>query len=80
MARPPLRPLHSDATLSKVTLERFRRMPTPALIDSLRPGTPGALKVRPDSTMLDEHHRVAVLRDRGVDVNALPREILHRQP
>jgi hypothetical protein len=33
------------------------------------------LKVRPDGTILDGHHRVHVLRGRGEDVDALPREV-----
>jgi hypothetical protein len=26
--------------------------------------------------MIDGHHRIKILRDRGVDVDALPREII----
>jgi hypothetical protein len=29
--------------------------------------------------MLDGHHRIKILRDRGVDVDALPREIIDKQ-
>jgi hypothetical protein len=38
------------------------------------------LKARPDGTILDGHHRVHVLRTRGENVDALPREILERDP
>jgi hypothetical protein len=55
-------------------------MPTHVLIDSLRPGQPGSLKARPDGTIVDGHHRVRVLRDRGVDVDALPREVVPKDP
>lgn len=80
MAQPPLRLLHTEAILSKVKLDQFRRMSTAELIESLRPGAPGALKSRPDGTVLDGHHRVVVLRERGVVVDALPRDGLPQQP
>jgi hypothetical protein len=35
-----------------------------------------ALKTRPDGTMVDGHHRIKILRERGVDVDYLPREIV----
>lgn len=46
----------------------------PELIRSLCPGEPGALKVKPDGTIMDGHHRVYVLRERGLDIDALPRK------
>ena len=46
------------------------------LIRSLAPGQIAALKARPDGTVIDGHHRIAVLRDRGIGVNELPREVL----
>jgi hypothetical protein len=73
---PPLRLLHSEAILSRVKLDHFRRLSTLDLIASLQPGQPGALKARPDGTVLDGHHRVVVLRDRGVSVDSLPREVV----
>ncbi len=76
MAQPPLRLLHSEAILSKVKLDQFRRLSTPEIIESLGPGAPGALKARPDGTVLDGHHRIVVLRERGVVVDVLPREVL----
>jgi hypothetical protein len=39
----------------------------------------GALKTRTDGTMLDGHHRIAVLRARGFAVDALPREVIAKQ-
>ena len=79
MASPPLRLLHSDATLSRVKLDQFRRLSTGELIESLRPGMPGALKARPDGTVLGGHHRLVVLRERDVSVDALPREVLPQE-
>jgi len=80
VAQPPLRLLHSDAILSKVKLDQFRRLSTAELIASLRPGLPGALKTRPDGTVLDGHHRIVVLRERDVGVDALPRQVLPQEP
>jgi hypothetical protein len=62
--------------LSPAKLDEFARATTQALIDSLKPGQQGALKVRPDGTMVDGHHRIKILRDRGVDVDGLPREVV----
>jgi hypothetical protein len=76
MTEPPLRFLHSAAVLSQIKLGEFRKMTTDRLIESLRPGQPAALKTRVDGTVLEGHHRLAVLRERGVDIDALPRELL----
>jgi hypothetical protein len=46
------------------------------LIESLGLAKPGALKARPDGTTLDGHHRIVVLRERGVSVDTLPREVM----
>lgn len=79
MSQPPLRSLHPESSLSKPKLAQFSKLTTERLVASLRPGQAGALKVRPDGTMIDGHHRIKILRDRGVDVNVLPREILDRE-
>lgn len=71
---PSLRPLHPDETFSRQMLDKFERVSTEGLIDSLLPGRPEALKARPDGTIMNGHHRVRIFRDRGVD--ALPREIV----
>lgn len=76
---PPLQPLHPDSSLSRAKLDLYGRASTQDLIDSLAPGLAGSLKARPDGTMLDGHHRIKILRDRGVDVDALPREIIDKQ-
>ena len=77
---PPLKPFHADGTLIPLKLDMYRKLTDEELIDSLQPGTEGSLKVRPDGTMIDGHHRVKVLRDRGIDVNSLPREIIAKNP
>ncbi len=74
----PLKPLHPEITLIPSKLAAFSELPTEVLIASLGPGRPGSLKTRSDGTILDGHHRIKVLRDRGVDVDALPRELISR--
>jgi hypothetical protein len=54
-------------------------MATDRLVESLRPGQPAALKARPDGTVLEGHHRLAVLRERGVDLDTLPRELVPQE-
>lgn len=73
---PPLQPLHPDSSLSPAKLQQYDKATTEELIGSLQPGQVGSLKVRDDGTMVDGHHRVKILRNRGVDVDALPREIV----
>ena len=79
MTEPPLRFLHSEALLSPVKLGQFRMVATAELIESLRPGHSGALRARADATVLEGHHRLVVLRERGVDIDALPREVFPRE-
>jgi ParB-like chromosome segregation protein Spo0J len=76
MQNPPLQPLHLSSVLSRAKLNHYARLTTEELIRSLEPGQIGALKTRPDGTVIDGHHRIAILRERGVDVDRLPREVL----
>src|SRR5947208_874702 len=72
----PLKPLHPDSSLIKSKLDDYGKLSDQELIDSLKPGQQGSLKVRPDGTIVDGHHRIKILRDRGVNVDSLPREIV----
>jgi hypothetical protein len=78
-SRPPLQPLHPDSSLSPAKLAEYAKASTEALTESLCPGQVGSLKTRPDGTIVDGHHRIRILRDRGVDVDALPREIVVKE-
>jgi len=69
-------PLHLDSSLNPAKLAQMERLSTEALLASLLPGLQGCLKTRPDGTILDGHHRIHVLRRRGADVDALPRDIV----
>jgi hypothetical protein len=75
MIDPPLKPLHPDSSLSPSGLDYWGKRPTPEIIDSLKPGSPEPLIAKPDGTIINGHHRIKVLKDRGVDVDSLPREV-----
>jgi ParB-like chromosome segregation protein Spo0J len=68
--------LHSERSLSHAKLVKYSKPSTQELIDSLQPGKIGSLKIRSDGTVIDGHHRLKILKDRGVDIDALPREII----
>ena len=74
--QPLLKSLHPDSSLSRAKLDQFDKLSNRELVDSLKPGQPGALKAKPDGTMIDGHHRIKILQNRGIDVNSLPREII----
>lgn len=78
MEQPKLVFLHTEGTLIKLKLELFRGFTTEVLIASLLPGTPASLKARHDGTVLDGHHRIQVLLERGENVDELPREIIEK--
>lgn len=77
--RPPLVPLHSQDTLNPLKLQSMRSLSTKVLLDSLCPPKRECLKTRRDGTILDGRHRIFVLRERGVEVDALPREIVAKE-
>jgi len=79
MEQPHLWPLHSDELLSAAKLEKMRARTSEELVESLLPGRLECLKTRLDGMILDGHHRIKVLRERGVDVDALPREIHEKE-
>lgn len=76
----PLVPLHADETLIASKLDTYRKLSIQMLVESLTPGLKDSLKARPDGTMLDGHHRIKVLRERNVDVDLLPREVIEKEP
>lgn len=79
MKYPPLRPLHLTTSLSQVKLSLYARLTTDELKYSLAPGQVGSLKTRTDGTIIDGHHRIEILRRRGINVDLLPREIVLRE-
>lgn len=78
-AHPPLKSLHSSTSLVQLKLAQLETLTTEAICRSLLPEQEHCLKARPDGTILDGHHRIYVLRMRGVDVDRLPREIIIKE-
>lgn len=72
---PSLRLLHPVSSLSVAKLRIFHGMSSDALKHSLSPGQEHCLKTKPDGTVLDGNHRIHVLRERGENVDLLPREV-----
>jgi hypothetical protein len=75
----PLKYLHEESALSKTKIDRFSRLTNDELTESLKPGRSGSLKTRPDGTVIDGHHRIAVLKERGLEVDSLPREVIIKE-
>lgn len=73
---PPLKAIHPDSSLNAGKLAKMERLSTEELLASLVPGLRDCLKTRPDGTILDGHHRIHVLRKRGVDVDHLLRDVV----
>ena len=79
MSEPPLKLLHADSDIIRTKIDRFSRLTNDELIQALKPGQSGSLKTRPDGTVIDGHHRIKVLRDRGYEVDSLPREVIPKE-
>ena len=69
---PPLKPIHA---LVPEILDYWRTKSTQEIIDSLTPGQNEALKAWTNGDILDGHHRLKVLQERGIDIDSLAREI-----
>ncbi len=78
MKEPALKSLHTESSLNSVKLEQFRKLPTEQILESLKIGQAYSLKARPDGTLIEGHHRIKVRRERGIDVDALLREIVRK--
>ena len=76
---PALKALHPETSLSPAKLAQLPRLSSDVLMNSLVPGERDCLKTRRDGTIIDGHHRIHVLRLRGVDVDMLPREIIAKR-
>jgi hypothetical protein len=77
--QPPLKSLHPDDALSTPKLAKMDQLSTEILKASLLPGVANCLKTRPDGTILEGHHRIHILRQRGVDVDRLPRDVIVKE-
>lgn len=74
-----MKSLHAESTLNQAKIQTFSRLSDSELIESLKPGQPGSLKTRPDGTVIDGHHRVKVLKARGIPVDDLPRDVIPKE-
>lgn len=77
--KPPLKALHPDTSLNPGKLAAMDRLSTESLLASLLPGGSNCLKTRTDGTILEGHHRIHILRKRGVDVDNLPRDVMMKE-
>ena len=75
---PPLKSLHAESSLNPGKLAKMEKLSTEILERSLLEGD-HCLKTRPDGTILEGHHRIYVLRSRGVDVDNLPRNVIEKE-
>lgn len=74
-----LRFLHPDSSLSPAKLTMLRQLSTELLIATLMPPRGDCLKVRLDGLVMDGHHRLHILRERGVNIEELPRETWQKE-
>ena len=75
----PLVFLHPESSLNLVKLNQMRQLATETLCSSLLPGQRDCLKTRHDGTILDGHHRIYILKERGIAVDLLPREVVLKE-
>jgi hypothetical protein len=74
-SQPPLRLIHPDSSLRKSSLDYWGKKCDQEIIDSLKPGSKEPRTTYPDGRIIQGNTRIKILRDRGVDVDQLPREI-----
>jgi len=70
-----VQPLHNRETLEGGSLTYWRDRDTHEIIESLAPAAIEPLRVKSDGTIMDGNTRIAVLRERGYDVESLPRAV-----
>lgn len=76
MSYPPLKFLHDETSLNEAKLDQLRKLSADRILTSLAPGQQSSLKTRADGTLIEGHHRIKILCQRGIDVDCLPREIV----
>lgn len=74
-SQPPLQSIHPDSSLRKSSLDFWDKKSSQEIIDSLKPGAKEPLITYPDGRIVQGNTRIKILRDRGVDVDQLPRAI-----
>ena len=74
-AQPALKAIHPESSLRKSSLDYWGKKSNQEIIDSLKPGAIEPLITYPDGRIAQGNTRIKILRDRGVDVDQLPRQI-----
>lgn len=74
--RPALTLLHDEQTIRRrVSYAYWEHRSTDDIVASLRPDAASPLTVKPNGTVMQGNTRILVLRQRGLDVDSLPRVI-----
>jgi hypothetical protein len=76
---PVLKSLHAADSLIPLKLAQLGLVSTEVLMRSLVPGQRDCLKTGADGTIIDGNHRIHTLRKRGINVDALPREVVLKE-
>lgn len=71
----PLRLIHARESLRPSSVEHWTRKESDEIVASLRPDAAAPLLVATDGTVMDGNTRIYILRDRGYDVDTLPRKL-----
>ncbi len=74
METPPLRLIHAPESLRPSSVEHWSTKDTEEIVASLRPEASAPLLVAEDGTVMDGNTRVHLLKQRGCDVDGLPRK------
>jgi RHS repeat-associated protein len=71
---PPLRIIHLEPSLqTSASYQDWNKKSTQDIIDSLKPGAKEPLTVYPDGGIAQGNTRITILKERGIDVDGLPR-------
>ena len=78
--QPPLKRIHPEQTIksgsARFSYDYWRKQSTEAIVESLKPGKPNSLKVKPDGRIFEGNTRILVLEERGFDINSLLRQMI----
>lgn len=79
--RPSLTLLHDEQRIRRQTsYDYWEQQSTDVIVGSLRPEAANPLTAKPNGTVMQGNTRIFVLRQRGVDVDSLPRVIHNPYP
>jgi len=79
-AAPPLKVIHNEPPLQgSASYQEWNKKSTEEIIKSLDPDSAFPLVVYPDGAIANGNTRITILKERGVDVDKLPRVIRQRE-